>query len=64
MMTSEKNKTTNCECCAFYVYDDIDDCYDCDINLDEDEMSRFLSGTNSACPYFQFFDEYDLARKQ
>ncbi len=61
---SNKNKTTNCECCAFYNYDEYDDCYYCEINLDEDEMCRFLSNTNSACPYFQFFDEYDLARKQ
>lgn len=32
---------TNCEFCAFYVYDD-DGYAECDVNLDEDEMARFL----------------------
>ena len=33
---------TNCEFCAFYVYDD-DGYAECDVNLDEDEMIfRFI----------------------
>lgn len=61
---SEKKLKSSCECCAYYYYDDEQDCYCCEVNLDEDEMCRFLSCTQDSCPYFLFYDEYDLARKQ
>ena len=35
---------TNCDCCVNYVYDDEYDCYTCLVNLDEDEMRRFITG--------------------
>ena len=41
---------TNCEFCAFYVYDD-DGYAECDVNLDEDEMARFLGSSYQSCPY-------------
>ena len=40
------------------------DCYTCLVNLDEDEMRRFITGDNYNCPYFRNDDEYELARKQ
>ena len=49
---------TNCESCANYVYDEESDCYCCEVDLDEDEMYRFLS------PYYQLDDEYRIVRKQ
>ena len=55
---------TNCECCGNYIYDEDYDCYVCDMNLDEDEMARFLTGTFDCCPYFQYNDEYRIVRKQ
>ncbi len=55
---------TNCENCAHYIYDDEYDCYVCEANLDEDDMSRFLSRQTSSCPYFNFYDEYSIVRKQ
>ena len=55
---------TNCDFCAYYVYDEDYDCYVCDMNLDEDELARFLSGTNDSCPYFRDGDEYKMVRKQ
>ena len=42
---------TNCEFCAFYVYDD-------------DEMARFLGSSYQSCPYYQTDDEYKIVRKQ
>ena len=39
---------TNCEFCAFYVYDD-DGYAECDVNLDEDEMARFLGSSYQSC---------------
>ena len=49
---------TNCESCANYIYDEESDCYCCEVDLDEDEMYRFLSDTFYQCPYYQ------LVRKQ
>ena len=57
-------KVTNCESCTHYVYDDEWDCYYCSVSLDEDEMGRFLAGTNYSCPYYQLYDEYKIVRKQ
>ena len=53
-----------CEFCSYFVYDPDSDCYICDMNLDEDEMSRFLSGRFTDCPYYQNNDEYKIVRKQ
>ncbi|MDO4272839.1 MAG: DUF6472 family protein [Eubacteriales bacterium] len=55
---------TNCELCGNYVYDEDYECYTCEMNLDEDEMARFISGNFPACPYFQMGDEYRIVRKQ
>ena len=36
----------------------------CDVDLDEDEMQRFLSGNNETCPYYQLDDEYAVVKHQ
>ncbi|MDD7429202.1 MAG: DUF6472 family protein [Oscillospiraceae bacterium] len=55
---------TNCESCAYYVYDDEYEQYYCDMDLDEDEMGRFMEGSFDNCPYYSSDDEYAIARKQ
>lgn len=55
---------SNCENCANYFLDDEDGCYYCNASLDEDDMSRFLTGHTGSCPYFNFYDEYAIVRKQ
>lgn len=55
---------TPCEQCAYYNYDEEYDCYHCEINLDEDEMERFLRGSDEGCHYFHPYDEYAVVRKQ
>ena len=55
---------TNCDYCAHYVYDEYYDYYSCQMNLDEDEMARFLRYSFDNCPYFQLYDEYKIVRKQ
>ena len=57
-------KLTNCETCTHYLYDEDLDCYVCQMNLDEDEMEMFLSGSFYNCPYYQLDDEYGIVRKQ
>mgnify|MGYP000366976139 CR=1 FL=1 len=55
---------SNCDTCVNYVFDDDYECYICLVNLDEDEMGRFIRGTNYECPYYQLDDEYAIVRKQ
>ena len=66
MAESRRDKVTSgpCEMCVNYVYDDEDECYYCDVNLDEDEMYKFLSGTFYNCPYYDRYDEYKIVKKQ
>ncbi len=56
--------SSNCENCVNYVYDDDSGCFVCMIDLDEDEMVRFIQGTNYSCPYFRLDDEYGVVRHQ
>ncbi|MGN0586140.1 MAG: DUF6472 family protein [Oscillospiraceae bacterium] len=59
-----EKKITNCDTCVNYVYDEDYDCYTCLVELDEDEMNRFLCGTNYYCPYYRLDDEYGVVRHQ
>lgn len=54
----------NCDYCSNNIYDEELNYYVCDMNLDEDEMARFVSGNYRDCPYFQMGDEYKIVRKQ
>ncbi len=58
------SQADNCEYCMYYEYDEFYECYTCCMNLDEDEMSRFISGNFKSCPYFRAGDEYSIVRKQ
>ncbi len=55
---------TNCETCVFYEYDEFWDCYVCSVNLDEDDMNRFLQGKSFECSYWQSNNEYEIVKKQ
>ena len=54
----------SCEFCAHYEYDDEMDCSVCEMNLDEDEMARFLASDTGSCPFWRPGDDYLTARKQ
>ena len=54
---------SECETCWYYDYDEEYDEYYCSVNLDEDEMYRFLKGQFRDCPYYQFGDEYQIVKK-
>lgn len=57
-------EVSNCEMCNNFIYDEEDECYVCDRNLDEDDMVKFLTGNFSECPYYQSNDEYLIVRHQ
>lgn len=64
-MKIRKDKTSaNCETCVFYDYDDDEEAYICTVNLDEDELERFVFGRTETCPYYHVYDEYKSVRKQ
>lgn len=56
--------SSSCDTCSNYVYDEDYECYVCMVDLDEDDMSRFLSGGNFECSFYQQDDEYKIVRKQ
>lgn len=56
--------STICDNCAFYDYNEEYECYECTVNLDEDELYRFMQGGSFECPYYQPYDEYKIVRKQ
>ena len=55
---------TSCDMCVNYIYDEDYECFTCLVNLDEDEMYRFLSGNQRECPYFRMDNEYGVVRHQ
>lgn len=64
MKSNYKARQTHCENCINYSYDEEYDCYNCDINLDEDEVQRFMSYSNYNCPYYRSNDDYEIVKKQ
>ena len=59
-----KQTGPNCEYCVNYSYDEDYECYTCEVDLDEDEMEHFVTGTFHQCPYFRMGDEYRIVRRQ
>ena len=53
-----------CEFCAHNQYDEEADCDYCDVDLDEDEMERYLGGNDTECHFFKLYDEYKMVEKQ
>lgn len=59
-----KKRASSCESCEYYEYDEYTDSYYCKMNLDEDEMSRFLGEHTASCHYYKFYDEYKSVERQ
>jgi hypothetical protein len=60
----KNKKSTNCETCQNYVWDDEAGESVCLANLDEDEYLMFLKSSYEACPFYQLYDEYKTVRRQ
>lgn len=58
------NINTQCESCAYYDYDDEMDCYVCTINIDQDDAGHMFGCRRNSCPYYSYYDEYKIVRKQ
>jgi len=57
-------KKSSCEYCIYYQYNEDYECYECEINLDEDEMMRFLNDSHQSCSHFKYGDDYSIVKKQ
>lgn len=55
---------TICDSCMYFAYDEEYEEYFCEVNLDEDEMMRFMASSYRQCPYYRLEDEYQTVRKQ
>lgn len=55
--------TSQCDLCAYYWIDEEDGTGECQVNLDEDDLARMLSGSADSCPYFQMYDEYKMTAR-
>lgn len=63
-MSENKEKKSNCDYCMNYSYNEEYDCYECAVDLDEDEMYGFITNKYRSCPYFRLGDEYKIVQKQ
>lgn len=55
---------TDCDSCVHYEYDEDWDCYECGVNMDEDEVIRLMQDRSYKCRYYRLGDEYSIVRKQ
>ncbi len=58
------NSFADCENCSHYILDTEAEDYYCNAPLDEDDVARLMSTRSYKCPYFDFYDEYKIVRKQ
>ena len=55
---------TSCDTCAYLTYDADYEDYVCDINMGEDDYSRFLESKRKECPFYRDGDDYKVVRHQ
>jgi hypothetical protein len=55
---------SQCESCAYYVFDEDFDEYVCEADMDEDDYGRLLTEGTTACRYYRDGDEYKVVRHQ
>jgi len=55
---------SKCELCRHYEYDEEYETNTCGVDLDEDEMARFMTDTFRDCPYYDPDDDYKIVRHQ
>lgn len=54
----------DCENCSHYCLDTELQEYFCTAPLDEDDVARLAGFSGYKCPYFDFYDEYKIVKKQ
>ncbi len=54
----------DCENCQYFDYDEEFDEEICTISMDEDDALRIMEQGARVCPYYRYYDEYTMVRKQ
>ena len=54
----------SCDTCSNYVYDEEEEGYVCDVDMDEDDVARMSLHMNRGCSYYSLDDEYRIVRHQ
>ena len=53
-----------CDTCVNNIYDEDEDDYFCQAEMDEDEAAAFFSASEKSCPFYRKDDEYEVVRHQ
>ena len=48
----------SCDFCAYNEYDEEDEAYYCSVNMDEDDMARFVQSNYKECPFYRSGAQY------
>ncbi len=58
-------KSTVCEDCMYYEYDEEYEDYYCSQScLDEDDLARIANDPHYSCPFYRVGNEYTIVKKQ
>ncbi len=54
----------DCETCAYYVYDEEEDEWFCEADMDQDDFLRMQQSSYKGCLFYRNNDEYAVVRHQ
>lgn len=61
---NDKSGRSCCDTCAYLIFDEDEEAWLCDMDMDEDDYGRLMDGREKSCPYYRNGDEYAVVRKQ
>ena len=53
-----------CDYCNNYVYDEEDETYYCEVDMDEDDYGKMMAMGSKTCPYYTSNNEYEVVKHQ
>ena len=56
--------SNKCESCTYYLFDDENGEYVCQMDMDEDDYYRFVTDKERTCPYWCSMDKYAVVKHQ
>ena len=54
----------DCENCVYYVYDEDEEDWFCEADVDQDDLIRLMEGGSRGCRFWRSNDEYAVVRHQ
>ena len=58
------NMEPACDQCWYNCYDEEEDVFYCEKDVDEDDYARLMADPRRRCPFFLRADDYHAARRQ